>query len=134
MAYFIRLEKKEDLEWLEKILANSVEKLRQRDVSYTLEAASEHIIRCYDAVLTAVPAKEKKALGVGDEFVETSQASSKKTQGSKDDYVPGLCATHPKNAIQRAPRTDCEGCWSAYKRLHPLEYEKSRRNFERRNK
>lgn len=140
MAYFIRLENKEDLEWLQTILNNSVATLRKGSSS-RLAAMSENIVRVHDAVINAVPKKEAEALGVShEEFPEdvkpkaTKKSTKKKAEPKEPDYVPNLCPTHPKKEILRAPRTDCDGCWDAYKRLHPMEYDNARRNFERKNK
>jgi TPP-dependent indolepyruvate ferredoxin oxidoreductase alpha subunit len=41
------------------------------------------------------------------------------------------CTDHVTYQAKRRPQTDCEGCWSLYKKLHPLEYDMKRREFER---
>jgi len=131
-AYFIRLENKEDLEWLQTILGNSIQTLKGRG-SERLASMAENIVRVHDAVINAVPAKEAEALGISaEEFPD--DVKPKGRPASNDKYVPNLCPDHPKNEFKRAPRTDCEGCWAAYKRLHPMEYDINRAKFERRQK
>lgn len=136
MAYFIRLERTEDLEWLQSILNNSIAKLREG--SSMLMAASENIVRVHDAVINAVPAKEGSVLGITEEFPGDikvpAKKPAKKEKPQESEWMPNLCKTHPKNEIKRVPRTDCQGCWAAYKKLHPMKYDKAKRDFERRAK
>lgn len=131
MAYFIRLESKDDIDFLQTILGNGVKKLKAGGSS--LEGAASQIVNCYEAVINAVPAKEAERLGItAEEFPDDIKVKGKKKKAS-DEYIPNLCPNHPKNEFKRSPRTDCEGCWEAYKRLHPLEYDLARRKFERKN-
>ncbi len=53
----------------------------------------------------------------------------KKVRAKKDE--PFECATHPTYGGKRRPRTDCKRCWHIYEQLHPLDYAKVRRDFER---
>lgn len=45
-----------------------------------------------------------------------------------------FCDKHPIYGASRPPRTDCEGCWAAYEKFHPMEYAIKRANFERKSK
>lgn len=127
MAFFIRIERKQDLEWLQSVMQNSVSKLRQG--SSQLEAASENIVRVHESVINAVEGKEATALGITDEFKDTEKVAAK-PKPIKDDYIPNLCKDHPKSTMKRVPGTDCKGCWSAYKRLHPEKYDVALRTFK----
>ena len=129
MAYFIRIERKEDLEWLQSILDNSVAKLRQG--STLLEAASEHIARVHESVFAAVPAKEASVLGIDGEFEKEVPPPKKEKE---ERYKYNHCSDHPYAPIKQAPRTTCKGCWKAYKKLHPEKYDLARRNFLRKQK
>lgn len=131
MAYFIRLERKEDVEWLASLLGNSVERLREGGLQ-SVSSAADKIYRIHDAIINAVPAKEAEALGItSEEYPEDVKPAKTTRIKPKDDYIPNLCESHPRNEFKRSPRTDCEGCWAAYKRLHPMEYDNARRKFDR---
>lgn len=41
------------------------------------------------------------------------------------------CEEHPNYGAKRRPRTDCDGCWNAFKSYNPASYSKARREFER---
>lgn len=44
---------------------------------------------------------------------------------------PKLCSNHPNYGAKRAPRTDCDVCWKAYKKFNPLSYDGARKAFKR---
>lgn len=72
------------------------------------------------------------------EVIKSSEESSEpkkkpsKTKAASVNY--NYCPTCPKYGAKRAPRTDCEGCWKAYKELNPMQYEAARRAFEYKQK
>lgn len=127
MAFFIRIEREIDLIWLQRILDNSVAKLKQG--TSMLEAASENIVRVHESVMNAVPAGQAKVLGITEEFAEEDK--KKKTTHVKERYKYNHCPAHPYSQIVKAPASDCDTCWAAYKKLHPEKYDNARRNFER---
>lgn len=127
MAFYVRIEREQDLRWLQGILDNSVAKLRQG--SSMLEAASENIVRVHESVMNAVPIKDARVLGIIDESPEPT--SKKQIKHVKERYKYNHCSEHPYSQIAKTPSSDCEGCWVAYKKLHPEKYDTARRNFER---
>lgn len=75
------------------------------------------------------PRQSKKS----EEIFEPVKAGSKTAKAPVKPAVPvgNNCEDHPTYGAKRRPRTDCEGCWGLYKKMHPLEYDKARRDFDR---
>lgn len=141
MALYVRFESKEDLEWLQRLIDKAVVKLRTNPSEFTSDY-TENILRIHDALHSAAPVQEAHLLGVDSEQLEADKAAEAAAKAAKKEekngnkpkgVKPKLCATHPTRTMQQAPRDDCETCWGAYKKLHPLEYDKKRRAFERKN-
>lgn len=139
MALYVRFESKEDLEWLQRLIDKAVLKLRTNPSEFTSDY-TENILRIHDALHSAAPVEDAHLLGVDSkeiadekEKVAAAKAAKKNTKSTKSTKTvdPNLCSKHPKNKLERAPRTDCDGCWGVYKKLHPLDYDIKRRAFER---
>lgn len=114
MGYKIIINDKADYEWLVGLMARSKEKMKENPS--VLSEMAAHVLNVSDALEAA-------------ERVNTS--SEKKKPKIVDEYIPNLCKDHPKNKAERPPRTDCKGCWEAYKRLNPLKYDVARRTYLR---
>lgn len=50
---------------------------------------------------------------------------------TETNLKPELCSDHPSYGAKRPPRTDCSGCWTAYKSFNPMNYDKALRDFKR---
>lgn len=61
-------------------------------------------------------------------------APKKKRAKKGTRYVPNHCSEHPMYGAERVTSRDCDGCWEAYKKMHPLEYPLKRKEFERKLK
>lgn len=126
MAYKILIEDKVDFEWLKWLMGKSYAKI-QNDPTALSEIAS-HVINITQALEKATVVKEdddsskKKVVGK-----KTKKTTSKESATYKYNY----CKAHPLYPAKRAPRKDCDGCWTAYKKLNPNNYPVARRNFER---
>jgi hypothetical protein len=129
MAYYIRLERKEDIVWLQNILDRAVAKCKASPNN--VPATIENVYRVADAVASFQETDDAAAMGVPKEVLDQDEKPKPKPN---DNYVPNLCPKHPKYGAKRVPGKECEGCWNAYKKFHPLEYEKALRNFNARTK
>lgn len=134
MTIFIPIEAEEDLEWLRTILGNSVQKLKEGGGT-ELHDAMLNIVRLNDAVNSVLTLQD-----LVDQFDELKAKEPEKpkrkrrTKAQIEEETKGLptyCSEHTTYGAQRPPRRECEECWSAYKKLHPLEYDQARRKFER---
>jgi hypothetical protein len=70
---------------------------------------------------------------IADAELEDVDDGSAKKVSATSDFIPKFCKTHEKYGAQRPPRTDCEGCWAAYKRFNPNKYDSMRKKFDRKN-
>ena len=61
---------------------------------------------------------------------EQTETEAKKKRPAEHVSIQHGCPKHPKYGAVRAPRTDCETCWKAYKAYHPTAYDQARRKFE----
>lgn len=107
-----------DYELLLSIFNNSVRKIKRGAANFPPEVI--------DGVLRIVEALEEA------ESVEVITDSLPETKVGLPP--PNLCETHPNYAAKRAPRTECKGCWIAYKKMNPNSYELKRRAFLRKKK
>lgn len=123
-TYTITIDNEEDYRWLNNLLSNGREKVKRNPSKFMLEAA-QTIQRLANSIESADVI----------EIVEDVPEPPKKPRAAKGDvFKPNLCKEHPTNTMQRAPRTDCDGCWKAYKKLNPTRYHLARSNFERTQK
>ena len=124
---FLRIENQEDLDWLQNILSNSMQKLRNGDGS-RLETSLENIIRLHESVNNPITSKEMQR-----QMKEEEKASKKDTPSAAEVYG-GNCSEHPAYQAKRAPRTECKGCWNTYEKLNPLKFKKARADFEKKQR
>lgn len=124
-AFYIRLETKEDIEWLSNILDNSVMKVKNGNVA--LVDIAENILRVHDATHSAMTEDEiiTYLLGRQEEIKEAKKKVVKKE-------LPNFCEQHKTYGAVKPPRTECDVCWTQYKRFHPLEYGPALKKFQRR--
>lgn len=80
-----------------------------------------------DELTNAVP-RIVEALDSSEVCEEVHEISE---QPKKSVIKANICSDHPLYGAKRPPRTDCNTCWSAYKRFNPLSYDKARRAFKR---
>jgi hypothetical protein len=129
VSWQIKVETKEDLELLKSLFEGSVEKI-QRGTSRFSDELSNFVLRFWDAIEAA----EEVADLFEEATSEAPKAVKKPAKKRAPKFKPNLCPAHPDKALVQAPRTDCKGCWDAYKRLHPMEYDNKRRAFERKQR
>lgn len=126
MAWQIKVETKEDLEHLKNLFEGSVEKINRGTSRFSDDLAA-FVLRFWDAIEAAEETDKTSS-------PPKAKAVPKKRAPRGTKFKPNLCSVHPEKALLRAPTTDCKGCWDAYKRLHPLDYEAKRRTFERKQR
>lgn len=68
------------------------------------------------------------------EAEEVKEPKAQRGTKKEEEYLPNLCSDHPSYNASKPPRIDCKGHWDAYRRMHPENYQKARRDFERRLK
>lgn len=107
----------------------------------TLENASMYSLEVGQSVQRIVDVLEaggKEVVVATEEPVpEVAVATTKKGKAPRKKRQPReviprqhQCTEHPHYGGQRAPRTDCAGCWAFYKHLQPTRFTISRRKFE----
>ncbi len=125
MPYTIKIETKEQFDYLKRIVDNSKRMMHNNTSAYV-----EYLDMIDALALTFEEAIVEKPPKV--EIIETPK--KKKTTSRKVSTVaklPVFCEDHPTYGAKRAPRTACETCWSAYERLNPAQFPAARRKFER---
>ena len=138
MPKYVRFERDEDVEWLRGLMERAVQKLRD-DTSKLTEENAIIVPRVLDALVSAADVEHAEAIGVPKKVVREDKkivAAEEKEKKARRKKKPkpvkyDLCPKHPRNAMKKRPSTDCEGCWAAYKKMNPMNYEKARRDFER---
>lgn len=151
MAYYIRIDEKEDYDWLVKIINNW---LAADPNDPKLQLNYIHIFNWFKYLENKVSAKEAKEeveaptnLLSESDFKRNSPKPAppkrrgrppsvkKKIKPIQDPVTKYECAVHKTYYGKRRPQHDCEKCWSIYKLLNPMTYKKARTDFERaRNK
>ena len=147
MPYIITIEDDEHLELLRRVVNNLYVKMNDNKSGYVeyLDAI-ESIKNSFD---NASIEKDVIIEIVGKPLIinaniekNEKSSSTKKTKTANVNKVakksvsaiaklPSYCDNHPKYGAQRAPRTDCENCWNAYKNLNPTKYQLAYRKFLR---
>lgn len=136
MAYFIRIETEEDLDFLKTLTTNAVSRLKNAgsdpmEVSRLSDIAPV-IYRLHDVVHSAVKEKNYQDLDVPvEEFPQVKKF--KKVKKAKP-HKYNLCSEHNTYSGQRVTSRDCDGCWEGYKKMNPEKYDVARRDFERKLK
>jgi hypothetical protein len=157
MSYYIRIDEKEDLDWLSNLISNT---LNRGPNDPFLQAHYERIIAWSNALSNLVPSKSAlSSTDIPDQLLSESDANilrqkslpqpkrrgrppgkktgQKKTQAKrkpKEAEDPYACADHVNYSGSRAPRTDCIKCWSIYKSLNPMTYAQARSRFNLKQK
>lgn len=100
-------------------------KLLQQTVNGLIAKATREVNNYLDLGVELTELAEQLSLA------EPVKAPPKVKSSKAQDFVPGFCDAHPKYGAKRPPRTDCTGCWEAYKTYNPLAYDQARRKYER---
>lgn len=145
MGWYIRVENKADLDWFQGLMDRQLMKWKDgTSLPENLDLV-EIVSRLADACAQAKPTTQGTLLDVPKDVIEKDKAAEKSNakpgSGNRSRYGDGskkprpeVCKVHPYYAGKRAPRGECEGCWTAYKKFHPLEYKTARAKFERKLK
>lgn len=148
MTYIIKIEDEDQLNFLKRVVENLYIKMHSNTSGYveyldTIDALKinfdnasiekDEIIEIISNPTNRELASEKKESTT--KSVQTRKKSvkkdSNKTLSPEIRALPTFCDEHTKYGAQRAPRTDCEACWNAYKRLNPTRYAMAHRKFLR---
>lgn len=116
MTYFIQIESKESFEWLAKLIQNTIETPNSK----VMINSYEHVRAWHDALSSYELIEEPKV-----------RKSRQPKPEKNTDPDPFTCKDHPSYQAKQVPRKDCKVCWNIYKKFHPLDYDKKRRDFER---
>ena len=140
MPKYVRFENDQDYQLVLGFFERSIIKMKADPAKYDLEQV-ESFYRVVEALKEAKTPQDAVKIGVPKETVKhdvEKAAEAKRTRKSqakpKGRSKFNLCKTHPYNSLQRVPSTDCEGCWAAYKKLHPTEWQNKRREFDRKQR
>jgi len=134
MTKFIAIENDSDFDFLSRMFERALNKIKTNASKFDLDQA-ETIIRINDSIQNA-----SKNLQEIENHIEENDAIkkrvSKNPKSSRKTSQPAkmranLCEDHPYYGAIRSPQHDCSGCWNAYKSLNPNNFEKKRRDFER---
>lgn len=146
MTYYIRIDNKEDLEWLKKLISNSLsldpnnEKLItnyqhlfnwNRYLSEPVPMKTVNaVVQDAKAILTEIDLKK-----VAPKPAVRGRPPSKKNKAKKkpvvQDIDPYQCPIHKTYGAKRRPQGDCEKCWELYKVFNPLKFKQARLDYER---
>lgn len=158
MSYYIRIDNKDDILWLQNLVSNSL----NRDPNSTfLQLHYERIIAWHNALEACVPSRSV----LSDANIPTEILSQEDLQISIEKSTPApkrrgrppgkknaakkvvakkkiskevediySCQDHINYSGSRAPRTDCAKCWSIYKLLNPMTYSQARSRFNLKQK
>lgn len=116
---------KEDLEFAKHMFSGSVVKIKSGTSKFD-DVSAQCVLGFYAALEAAVEVESKEP--------PPEPAPKKKRAKKGTRYVPNFCSEHPMYGAERVTSRDCDGCWEAYRRLHPLDYPLKRREFERKLK
>lgn len=136
MTWQIKIEDKDDLDLMKSLFEGSVRKIKGGTTLFDDESAAR-ILRIYESLTNAseiptesTPEVRQDDTGKGKKNKGSGRGQSKTT----NNFVPNLCSDHPSYGAIRPPRTDCKGCWAAYKRMNPTKYSLAKRDFDRRER
>lgn len=125
----IRIESEEDYIWLRDVIErahfkswNNLE--YTHETQWLIQRVSEQIKHAEFVVpeetIASVKSPEK-----------SPPPRRRKTRSPVNANALLYCATHPSYGAKRTPRTNCDDCWAAYKKLNPTKADAARRKFER---
>jgi hypothetical protein len=150
MALYIRIDEREDLDWLKRLISNSLALepnhpmlLTNYKYLYNWDQYLNHPVSAKEVSNNTTDPKEiltetdrektapKPARRGRPPSAKTKQRAKKKP---KEDVDPFQCPAHKTYGAKRRPRSECTKCWELFKQFHPLEYPQARIDFERANK
>lgn len=115
----------EGFSWLKFKMTAAKKKIKQEPHNYDLEFA---------IVIDGIVEAFENASKVIEETESTPKAKPKRApKNSGIGVLKGGCTEHPTYGAKRAPRKDCSNCWDMYKMYNPTNYDRARRNFDRKN-
>lgn len=148
MATYIRIDDKDNVDWMAKFLDN----LLAKDPNNAFLVLNyPYLVAWRDAIAQSVSTKKEeipKTIVVEEDKEELIPPPPKKRgrppgikskgktvkRTKKVDVDPFSCPFHKQRTFKQAPRDDCETCWNIYKKMHPIEYPQARKRFEWKNK
>lgn len=139
MAKYVRFENEEDLAYATNVFDKYIAKIKANPAQYDLDHV-ENVFRISDSLHSAADTAEASTLGVpakalSQDVTEASTAKSHKVKKTPPrQEKSNFCEHHPYYQAKKVPRSDCSGCWAAYKKYNPLSYKLKRRDFERKQK
>lgn len=124
MAWFPRIDEKEDFQYLKRFIDAWVVKCNGNIGAYVEYV--DMFTRLQKAFEDAVQAEEIK---VAQAIEKPVKAPRKKKE---EAVLFRLCPDHPSYQAKRSPRTDCKGCWEAFEKYAGKPRAKqARQKFER---
>jgi len=135
MPHYLKIKTDEDLKFLKLIIGNWHAKMHNNisgyveylDIIDSLQDSLEHPLKDLQEVMDE---GEKDLLAAVD---KPKPITRRKQRSRKSDIakLPTHCDVHKTYGAQRPPRTNCEICWNAYKKLNPTRYAVAHRKFLR---
>lgn len=142
MNYIIKIDDEEQLNFLKRVVENLYIKMHSNTSGYVeyldiidaLKINFDNASIEKDQIIEIIsnPITKKEIISKL-EKPERIKKPAKKVL-SQITKLPSFCEDHQKYTAQRSPRTDCQACWSAYKRLNPAQYAVAHRKFLRTHK
>jgi hypothetical protein len=147
MAYYIRVDSKDDLDWMTKVLDNLLSKDPNNP---TLQINYNFIVNWREYISSPVAAKEvaditeqpeailsdgdkkkmaprpsRKKVDVKKKRTPKEKSSVKQGKTAPDDIYS--CKDHPTYGAKRRPRVDCKRCWELFAMFNPPDVVKMKR-------
>lgn len=132
---YIKISNGNALAWIHKLVQNTLaNRTHQTTITFyeelsALDEAFSNPLMLED--IQQLPLPEPKARKTRSDAGQKRKRKKKPGLSREDKANPLICNDHPKYQGVRRPQSDCDGCWSVYKALHPMEYEIKRRDFLR---
>lgn len=124
MTYYLQIKDKKSYEWLVGLIQKVETTIEQNPAKYIdLVEIVPDLIQSLDDAKT----NRKDLIEATPPDPTPKKKIKRRPKGSVQK--PNLCPDHPTYGGQRVPRKDCNHCWKAYKKLHPMEYDAKRRAF-----
>lgn len=129
MAHIVKIETKEQFNYLHRIVVNSHRMMHSNTSAYVeyLDIVDALVEAFANAEVIKSPSEEKPPAAT----TKKKQTAKRSTKVVK---LQTFCSVHKTYGAKRAPRTNCSECWEAYKRFNPLQYTQARRKFDRTHK
>lgn len=125
MPYFIKIDEKDDYEYLKRYLTLWREKCRANISGYV-----EHIEKFERLAEAFENAKLAEAVQVIKPIEETKPKKTRRKRGEAAAERPNLCPDHPTYGAKHRPTRECETCWQAYGKYNgPAKLAQAKRKF-----